>query len=76
MTRRITTIGFDADDTLWHNESVFKLTQAQIFDMLADHAEAETIEVGPFVLGGHFVHQHEEPSDDSHARMSSCGYRK
>lgn len=44
MTRRITTIGFDADDTLWHNESVFKLTQAQIFDMLADHAEAETIE--------------------------------
>jgi len=44
MTRPITTLGFDADDTLWHNESVFKLTQAQIFDMLADHAEAETIE--------------------------------
>ena len=33
------TIGFDADDTLWHNESVFRLTQEQIFDMLADHAE-------------------------------------
>ena len=44
MTRPITTIGFDADDTLWHNESVFRLTQAQIFDMLAGHADADTIE--------------------------------
>ncbi|MEM5518629.1 HAD family hydrolase [Henriciella sp. AS95] len=43
-TRPITTIGFDADDTLWHNESVFRLTQAQIFDMLADHADPDTME--------------------------------
>ena len=43
MTRPITTIGFDADDTLWHNESVFRLTQEQIFDMLSEHADPDTI---------------------------------
>lgn len=43
MEHLIRTIGFDADDTLWHNESVFRLTQEQIFDMLADHAEPDTI---------------------------------
>ncbi len=43
MTQPIRTIGFDADDTLWHNESVFRLTQEQIFDMLADHADPDTI---------------------------------
>lgn len=30
------TIGFDADDTLWHNEKFFQLTQAQFAEMLAD----------------------------------------
>jgi len=34
---RITTIGFDADDTLWHNERFFRLTQARFADLLADH---------------------------------------
>ncbi len=43
MTTPITTIGFDADDTLWQNESVFRLTQEQIFSMLADHADPDTI---------------------------------
>ncbi|MEE2877636.1 MAG: HAD family hydrolase [Pseudomonadota bacterium] len=43
MTRPIKTIGFDADDTLWQNESIFRLTQEQIFDMLADHADPDTI---------------------------------
>lgn len=43
MTQHIRTIGFDADDTLWHNESVFRLTQEQVFDMLADHADPDTI---------------------------------
>ncbi len=43
MTRPITTIGFDADDTLWHNESIFRLTQEQIFDMLSEHADPDTI---------------------------------
>ena len=39
----ITTLAFDADDTLWHNESVFRLTQEQIFDMLSEHADPDTI---------------------------------
>ena len=34
----LTTIGFDADDTLWHNETFFRLTQARFADLLADHA--------------------------------------
>ena len=32
------TIGFDADDTLWHNERLFRLTQARFAALLADHA--------------------------------------
>jgi putative hydrolase of the HAD superfamily len=36
----ITTIGFDADDTLWHNERHFKLTEARFAELLADYAEA------------------------------------
>ena len=43
MPRPVTTIGFDADDTLWHNESIFRLTQEQIFSMLAEHADPDTI---------------------------------
>ena len=34
----LTTIGFDADDTLWHNERFFHLTQERFHDLLADHA--------------------------------------
>ncbi len=41
MTRRITTIGFDADDTLWQNEAFFRLTQDRFSDLLADHAEVD-----------------------------------
>ncbi len=37
----ITTIGFDADDTLWHNEVFFRDTQARFAALLADHAEAD-----------------------------------
>lgn len=36
---RITTIGLDADDTLWHNERLFQLTQERFCALLADHAE-------------------------------------
>ena len=36
--RPITTVGFDADDTLWHNERFFKLTEARFADLLRDHA--------------------------------------
>lgn len=35
----ITTLGFDADDTLWHNESVFHLTEERFAALLADHAD-------------------------------------
>lgn len=41
MTRRITTIGFDADDTLWQNEAFFRLTQDRFTALLADHAEVD-----------------------------------
>ncbi|SFJ06207.1 HAD family hydrolase [Jannaschia pohangensis] len=35
----VTTIGFDADDTLWHNETFFRLTQEKFADLLRDHAD-------------------------------------
>ena len=35
----LTTIGFDADDTLWQNEAFFRLTQDRFTALLADHAE-------------------------------------
>lgn len=41
MTRNLTTIAFDADDTLWHNERFFKLTQARFHDLLADFADPD-----------------------------------
>ena len=33
----LTTIGFDADDTLWHNERFFKLTEARFLALLGAH---------------------------------------
>ena len=36
----ITTIGFDADDTLWQNEAFFRLTQDRFADLLSDYVEA------------------------------------
>ena len=41
MTRNLQTIGFDADDTLWHNERFFQLTQERFAALLKDHAEAD-----------------------------------
>jgi putative hydrolase of the HAD superfamily len=38
ISPRLTTIGFDADDTLWQNEAFFRLTQDRFADLLADHA--------------------------------------
>lgn len=35
----VTTIGFDADDTLWHNETFFRLTERRFQALLADHAD-------------------------------------
>ncbi|KNG94116.1 HAD family hydrolase [Pseudaestuariivita atlantica] len=44
MTKNVTTVGFDADDTLWHNEKFFQLTQARFAELLADHAEPGDLE--------------------------------
>jgi putative hydrolase of the HAD superfamily len=41
LTRSITTIGFDADDTLWQNEVVYRSTQERFATLLAGHAEAD-----------------------------------
>ncbi|WP_372602655.1 HAD family hydrolase [Actibacterium sp.] len=38
MTAQVTTIGFDADDTLWQNEQFFRLTQDRFARLLADYA--------------------------------------
>jgi putative hydrolase of the HAD superfamily len=37
----LTTIGFDADDTLWQNEAAFRLTQDRFTALLADFAEPD-----------------------------------
>ena len=39
MQRVLTTIGFDADDTLWHNERFFQITQDRFAGLLADYAD-------------------------------------
>lgn len=41
MTRRLTTIGFDADDTLWHNERFFRNTQDRFAELLADYTDPD-----------------------------------
>lgn len=37
-------IGVDADDTLWHNEPVFRLTHQRFNELLGAFADAETVE--------------------------------
>jgi putative hydrolase of the HAD superfamily len=39
MTTPLTAISFDADDTLWHNERFFALTQDHFAALLADHSD-------------------------------------
>ena len=39
LSSALTTIGFDADDTLWQNEQFFKLTQERFAALLKEHAE-------------------------------------
>ena len=41
--RRITTIAFDADDTLWHNERFFRMTQEHFAALLADYTDRESL---------------------------------
>jgi len=44
MTGNLTTIGFDADDTLWQNEQFFRQTEKHFASLLAGHAEGHDIE--------------------------------
>ncbi len=58
---RLTTIGFDADDTLWQNEAFFRLTEARFAELLShaapqDHLmqrllEAERRNIGHYGFG-------------------------
>ena len=41
---RITTVGLDADDTLWHNETIFRLTQDRFRALMADVAAPEVLD--------------------------------
>ena len=43
MARSLTTIGFDADDTLWQNEQFFRLTEERFVALLGAHGEAADI---------------------------------
>jgi len=43
MTARITAIGFDADDTLWHNERFYRITEDRFFELLCDHASPDDL---------------------------------
>ena len=40
----ITTVGLDADDTLWHNETLFRLTHDRFCDLLAGVADRDVLE--------------------------------
>src|SRR5471032_2047101 len=41
---RALTIGFDADDTLWHNENLFAAMHARFATLLARYHDAATVE--------------------------------
>ncbi|WP_269933359.1 HAD family hydrolase [Aminobacter sp. HY435] len=38
---KLSTIGFDADDTLWQNEQFFRMTEKHFAELLAEHGEPE-----------------------------------
>jgi putative hydrolase of the HAD superfamily len=40
----LTIIGVDADDTLWHNEPVFRLTHKRFNELLSEFADEDTLE--------------------------------
>jgi putative hydrolase of the HAD superfamily len=43
QTAGLSTIGFDADDTLWQNEQFYRMTEKRFAALLADYAEAEAL---------------------------------
>ena len=40
----ITTVGLDADDTLWHNETLFRLTHQRFVELLAPYGDEAQID--------------------------------
>lgn len=46
----IQTIAFDADDTLWHNETNFALTQAEVYALLRPYAEEAALRARLFAI--------------------------
>jgi putative hydrolase of the HAD superfamily len=40
----VTTVGVDADDTLWHCESLFRLSHQRFIDLLSEHGDTDKIE--------------------------------
>ncbi len=43
MSARITAVGFDADDTLWHNEQFYRITQERFCGLLRDFTEPDRL---------------------------------
>jgi putative hydrolase of the HAD superfamily len=43
MSVKFSTIAFDADDTLWENEAVFRLTQTRFADLLSAYTEPDLL---------------------------------
>jgi putative hydrolase of the HAD superfamily len=39
LLKKLTTIGFDADDTLWQNQQFYDFTEIEFANMLADHGD-------------------------------------
>lgn len=44
MKWRLTTIGFDADDTLWHNENLFEEHHKKYCELLSEFHDSATVE--------------------------------
>ena len=44
MPKQVPVIAFDADDTLWHNETIFEDVHARYRHMLAEYHDAATVE--------------------------------
>ena len=44
MSRKLTTIGFDADDTLWQNEEFFRMTSERFETWLKEYADPEHLQ--------------------------------
>ncbi|MEY8881291.1 HAD family hydrolase [Donghicola sp. XS_ASV15] len=41
MAHTVTTLAFDADDTLWHNERHFRMSEERFADLLKDYADPD-----------------------------------